>query len=124
MHVRTFIATTAAIACSLTVLQAAEAASYRVVTPNNAIAQPNAHLQLAPLHVACAAAGSPDFVHYGLLTNDGPRPVPAGSKVQWVMGKKSGNYTFAASLPLHKAAQFDLHFTTAAAQACTATFVK
>ena len=114
-----------AVAGSLAAMVAANAAStYQVMKPNQAIIQAKPQLKLAPLHVTCAAIGSPEFVHYGLLTNDGPRTIPAGSKVHWVMGKHSGNYTFTAALVHNKAAEFNLHFTTAATAPCSATFVQ
>lgn len=123
MNARTFAAATLAIGCTLTATSGANAATYRTMNPHNLTAQPTPHLRLAPLHVRCAAAGSPDFVHTALLFNDGVRPVPAGSKVRWRMNHRSGYYTFASVLPLHKAVAFDLHFTTAAAQPCVANFL-
>ncbi len=122
MNARTFAATTLAIAGALAFLPAANAATYRVLHPNNMIAHPNPNLRLAPLHVKCTAAGSPDFVNHGTLLNDGVRPVPAGSKVHWVMGNHAGNYTFSSMLPVHKAVGFDLHFNTSALHPCTAAF--
>ncbi len=123
MNARTFAATVLAFLGTFAFLQSANAASYKAFNPNNVIVQPNPNLQLAPLHVKCAAYSSPEFVHDATLLNDGGRPVPAGSKVHWVMGNRSGNYTFASMLPVHNSVSFDLHFSTSASHPCTATFV-
>ena len=125
MTLKTFAATALAFACSLAALQTATAANLSVAKPGTMTVQPVPHLRLAPLHVKCAAAGAPDFVHYGLLTNDGPRAIPEGSRVHWVMANgHSGYYKFASILPRRKAAEFDLHFYTSARNPCTAKFVK
>jgi len=124
MNAKIFVAAMLAMACTFGPAQIASAAPYTVIRPNKAIIVPKPNLRLAPLHVACAAYGSPEFVHYAMLKNDGPRQIPAGSEVHWVMGKRSGNYDFTADLPRNKSIGFDLHFTTSAAHPCTATFVK
>ena len=123
MKAKTFAATILSIACMLTVVQAANAVEYRVMKPKNLIARPNPNLRLAPLHVKCAAVGSPEFVHYAALLNDGVRPIPAGSTVHWVMGTHAGNYTFGKMLPVHKSVAFNLHFDTSATHPCKATFL-
>jgi hypothetical protein len=114
-----------ATACTLgTMLPVNAASTYQVFKPNQAIIQPKAQLKLAPLHVKCAAFSSPEFVHDGLLTNDGARTIPAGTKLDWSMGGHSGKFTFPADLAHNQSTSFDLHFTTSAASPCTATFVQ
>lgn len=59
-------------------------------------------LNLAKLHLACKAWGSPEEFPTGiLLTNDGKRAVPKGTHIHWVMdgnAAKKGDYTLTAML--------------------------
>lgn len=117
MNTKLLLGTTLAAIGVAAMLQAANATDTRLpavqMSPKNFKLEPGIKhgLRLARLHLACKAAGAPEEFPTGIrLTNDGARPIPAGTRIHWAMNRdikhppihRQGEYTFAAALPRGK----------------------
>jgi len=84
-----------------------------------------ANPQLAPLHVSCGL-GSAEFTNSLYLINDGPRAIPAGTRIHWVVDlnvKRKGNYTLVAALLRGKNAGVNLPTAVPNYAGCSASIV-
>ena len=82
-------------------------------------------VRLAPMHARCRTGGEGEFVNHAELTNDRPRPIPAGTRIHYAVNSRvQGNYTFTAPLNMNQHVWIKLPSYTAAGLSCSVAFVK
>gem|GEM_PF-6610795 len=96
----------------------------KVAAPALGQPEPISGLALAPLHATCLTGGEGEFVDHAALRNDGPRTIPAGTKIHYAVNPQvQGSYTFGAPLDTKQQVWLELPKSTAAGLSCSVTFL-